>query len=121
MLLISTKRTKCFLMQNGDAPETQKKVHFCFRVMSRFFSDPAKAEENFQILDQLKDSNIWKILASLLDPNYSCHQFPVCQVGSKDLVGLILQRVSSKGTVHLGHSLVYLGICFIMTGYYAYY
>ncbi|KAK4800886.1 hypothetical protein SAY86_021373 [Trapa natans] len=65
--------------QNGDAPETQKKVQFCFRVMSRFFSDPAKAEEDFQVLDQLKDSNIWKLLANLLDPNSSCHQSSVCQ------------------------------------------
>ncbi|KAK4802635.1 hypothetical protein SAY86_000838 [Trapa natans] len=65
--------------QNGDAPETQKKVQFCFRVMSRFFSDPTKAEEDFQVLDQLKDSNIWKILTSLLDPNCSCHQSSVYQ------------------------------------------
>ncbi|KAI9161603.1 hypothetical protein LWI28_018987 [Acer negundo] len=33
-----------------------------------------KAEENFQILDQLKDANIWKILTNLLDPNISFHQ-----------------------------------------------
>ncbi|PKI66430.1 hypothetical protein CRG98_013232 [Punica granatum] len=65
--------------QNGDAPETQKKVQFCFRVMSRFFTDPAKTEENFQILDQLKDSNVWKILASLLDPNTSYGQSSLCQ------------------------------------------
>ena len=61
-------------MQDGDAPEVQKKVLFCFRVMSRSFADPTKAEENFQILDQLKDSNIWKILTSLVDPNTSFHQ-----------------------------------------------
>ncbi|KAA8519226.1 hypothetical protein F0562_013482 [Nyssa sinensis] len=66
--------------QDGDAPELQKKVLFCFRIMSRCFIDPAKAEENFQILDQLKDANIWKILTSLLDPNTS----PVQAYGYRD-------------------------------------
>lgn len=61
-------------LQDGDAPEVQKKVLFCFRIMSRSFAEPAKAEENFQILDQLKDANIWKILTNLLDPNTSFHQ-----------------------------------------------
>jgi hypothetical protein len=42
--------------------------------MSRSFAEPAKTEENFQILDQLKDVNIWKILTNLLDPNTSFHQ-----------------------------------------------
>ena len=42
--------------------------------MSRSFADPTKAEENFLILDQLKDANIWKILMNLLDPNTSFHQ-----------------------------------------------
>lgn len=60
--------------QDGDAPEIQKKVLYCFRMMSRSFADPIKAEENFQILDQLKDANIWKILTSLVDPNTSFHQ-----------------------------------------------
>ncbi|XP_048323371.1 sister chromatid cohesion protein PDS5 homolog A [Ziziphus jujuba] len=62
------------MYQDGDAPEVQKKVLFCFRIMSRSFADPAKAEENFQILDQLKDTNIWKILTNLVDPNTSFHQ-----------------------------------------------
>ncbi|KAI3466488.1 hypothetical protein Pfo_023151 [Paulownia fortunei] len=61
-------------VQEGDDTEIPKKVMFCFRVMSRCFGDPAKAEENFQILDQLKDSNIWKILMRLLDPNTSSLQ-----------------------------------------------
>ncbi|KAJ0081710.1 hypothetical protein Patl1_09599 [Pistacia atlantica] len=60
--------------QDGDAPEVQKKVLFCFRVMSRSFAEPTKAEENFQILDQLKDANVWKILTNILDPNISFHQ-----------------------------------------------
>lgn len=62
------------VMQDGDAPEIQKKVVFCFRIMSRSFADPAKAEEYFLVLDQLKDANIWKILTSLVDPNTSFHQ-----------------------------------------------
>ncbi|KAL6553181.1 hypothetical protein OROGR_007023 [Orobanche gracilis] len=60
--------------QEGDDTEIQKKVNFCFRVMSRCFGDPAKAEENFQILDQLKDSKIWKILMRLIDPDTSSLQ-----------------------------------------------
>ncbi|XP_059624884.1 sister chromatid cohesion protein PDS5 homolog A isoform X2 [Cornus florida] len=62
------------MYQDGDAPELQKKVLFCFRMMSRCFIDPAKAEENFHILDQLKDANVWKILKSLLDQNTSTLQ-----------------------------------------------
>lgn len=58
-------------MQEGDGTEIRKKVMYCFRIMSRCFKDPAKAEENFHVLDQLKDSNIWKILMQLLDPNTS--------------------------------------------------
>lgn len=61
-------------MQDGDAPEVQKKVLFCFRIISRSFADPAKAEENFQVLDQLKDANIWKILTNLVDPNTGFQQ-----------------------------------------------
>ncbi|KAK4259162.1 hypothetical protein QN277_005520 [Acacia crassicarpa] len=62
------------MSQDKDVPEVQKKILFCFRVMSRSFADPAKAEESFQILDQLKDTNIWKILTNLVDPNTSLHQ-----------------------------------------------
>ncbi|XP_020220399.1 sister chromatid cohesion protein PDS5 homolog A isoform X1 [Cajanus cajan] len=57
-----------------DIPEVQKKISFCFRVMSRSFADQVKAEESFQILDQLQDANIWKILTDLVDPNTSFHQ-----------------------------------------------
>ncbi|GLU20621.1 hypothetical protein SLE2022_368110 [Rubroshorea leprosula] len=60
--------------QDGDAPEILKKILFCFRVMSRSFSEPTKAEESFQVLDQLKDANIWKILTNLLDPKTSFSQ-----------------------------------------------
>ncbi|XP_011086272.1 sister chromatid cohesion protein PDS5 homolog B isoform X2 [Sesamum indicum] len=62
------------LSQEGDGAEIEKKVMFCCRVMSRCFTDPAKAEESFQILDQLKDSNIWKILMQLLNPDTSSVQ-----------------------------------------------
>ncbi|XP_042521110.1 sister chromatid cohesion protein PDS5 homolog A-B isoform X2 [Macadamia integrifolia] len=60
--------------QDADTTEFQKKSFICFRIMSRWFSDPAKAEESFQILDQLKDANIWKILTTLLDPSTSFQQ-----------------------------------------------
>ncbi|XP_029129811.1 sister chromatid cohesion protein PDS5 homolog A-B isoform X3 [Cajanus cajan] len=62
------------MSQDKDIPEVQKKILFCFRVMSRSFADHIKAEESFQILDQLKDANIWKILTNLVDPNTSLHQ-----------------------------------------------
>ncbi|KAH6775849.1 binding protein [Perilla frutescens var. hirtella] len=62
------------LSQEGDGTEIRKKVMYCFRVMSRCFLDPSKAEETFQVLDQLRDSNIWKVLTQLLDPNTSSAQ-----------------------------------------------
>ena len=58
----------------------QKKVILLFRVMSRFFIDPVKAEEGFLALDQLKDTNVWKSLLSLLDPNTGSHQAHAIQV-----------------------------------------
>lgn len=42
--------------------------------MSRAFSDPPKTEQNFLILDQLKDANIWKMLNNLVDPSTSIMQ-----------------------------------------------
>ncbi|KAF6166513.1 hypothetical protein GIB67_005375 [Kingdonia uniflora] len=41
--------------RDTDALEFQKNVLKSFRVMSRWFADPVKAEECFKILDQLKD------------------------------------------------------------------
>ncbi|XP_077217250.1 sister chromatid cohesion protein PDS5 homolog A-like isoform X2 [Tasmannia lanceolata] len=64
---------------DGDDPELQKRILGCFRTMSRWFSDPAKAEEGFQILNQLKDANIWKILTCLLDPDTSFQQTYTCR------------------------------------------
>ncbi|MBA0739728.1 hypothetical protein Gogos_012966, partial [Gossypium gossypioides] len=72
--------------QDTDSPDLQKKVLFGFRIMSRCFSDPVKAEESFQILDQLKDANIWRILVNLLDPNTSFHQASSGRVGCKILM-----------------------------------
>ncbi|GMH26851.1 hypothetical protein Nepgr_028694 [Nepenthes gracilis] len=60
--------------KDADLPDFQKKVVLFFRVMSRCFTDPAKAEEGFLALDQLKDANIWTILLSLVDPNTSFNQ-----------------------------------------------
>lgn len=59
--------------KDADVTDYQKKVIILFRVMSRFFTDPGKAEEGFLALDQLKDANIWKILTALLDTNTSLH------------------------------------------------
>ncbi|XP_011002359.1 PREDICTED: sister chromatid cohesion protein PDS5 homolog A-B-like isoform X2 [Populus euphratica] len=74
------------MRQDGDTPEIQKKILFCFRIMSRSFAEPAKAEENFHIVDQLKDANIWKILTNLLDPSTSFHQ--AC-TGRDDLLKIL--------------------------------
>ncbi|KAJ8770477.1 hypothetical protein K2173_017968 [Erythroxylum novogranatense] len=88
--------------QNGDVPEIQKKVLFCFRIMSRSFAEPVKAEENFQILDQLNDTNIWKILTSLLDPSTSlCQTFSSREdllkiLGEKHRLNEFLSNLSLK-------------------------
>ncbi|XP_047310711.1 sister chromatid cohesion protein PDS5 homolog A [Impatiens glandulifera] len=71
---LSLKQTN----QEND-PELQKKKLFCFRVMSRFFTDAAKGEENFQILDELTDAKIWKILTTSLDPNSTASQSLNCR------------------------------------------
>ncbi|EPS67178.1 hypothetical protein M569_07597, partial [Genlisea aurea] len=57
------------LSLEGDSTEIQKKETACFRVMSRCFADPTKAEEKFQMLNQFKGPNFWNILTQLLDPN----------------------------------------------------
>ncbi|TYI64358.1 hypothetical protein E1A91_D09G082900v1 [Gossypium mustelinum] len=75
--------------QDTDSPDLQKKVLFGFRIMSRCFSDPVKAEESFQILDQLKDANIWRILVNLLDPNTSFHQ---ASSGRDDLLKILGEK-----------------------------
>lgn len=82
------------LMQDGDANEVQKKVVYSFRMMSRCFSDPAKAEENFQILDQLKDANVWKILKILLDPTTTTSQASNSRVRKKIQVRFVSWPIS---------------------------
>ncbi|KAI3718580.1 hypothetical protein L6452_19457 [Arctium lappa] len=62
------------MYKDSDASEVQKKVTPCIRLMSHCFVDPIKAEADLQLLDQLKDANIWKILTTLLDPNTSSLQ-----------------------------------------------
>ncbi|KAG2605958.1 sister chromatid cohesion protein PDS5 homolog A-like isoform X3 [Panicum virgatum] len=54
-------------LSQEDAPDLQKRIVGCFRSMSRSFSDPAKCEENLNMLHQLKDDNIWKLFTNLLD------------------------------------------------------
>lgn len=70
----NTSQNQYFFKKQEDAPELQKRISGCFRTMSRSFSEPTKADEGFQILNQLKDVNIWKILTSILDPCTSFHQ-----------------------------------------------
>ncbi|XP_074271941.1 sister chromatid cohesion protein PDS5 homolog A isoform X2 [Silene latifolia] len=70
-----------------DATDNQKKVILLFRVMSRFFVDPAKAEEGFLALDQVKDANIWRILPALLDPTTSFHQARASQDELLEILG----------------------------------
>ncbi|XP_024988327.1 sister chromatid cohesion protein PDS5 homolog B-like isoform X2 [Cynara cardunculus var. scolymus] len=62
------------MYKDGDASELLKKVTHGIRLMSHSFVDPIKAEADLQLLDQLKDVNIWKILTTLLDPNTSSLQ-----------------------------------------------
>ncbi|KAL6567565.1 hypothetical protein OROGR_001233 [Orobanche gracilis] len=62
------------LPEEGDGVEAQKKLMFCFRDMSRCFTDPAEAEENFLILDQLKNSEILEHFEKLLDANTTSQQ-----------------------------------------------
>lgn len=47
----------------------EKQILSCFKTMSLSFKDPAKAEESFQKLHQMKDIIIWKALTCLLDPS----------------------------------------------------
>ncbi|KAL9237009.1 hypothetical protein vseg_011602 [Gypsophila vaccaria] len=67
---LSLKQTN----KDTDVLDYHKKVILLFRVMSRFFVDPTKAEEGFLAFDQLKDANIWRIFLTLLEPTTSLHQ-----------------------------------------------
>lgn len=105
-------------MQDGEGPEIQKKVTYCLRIMSRLFADPAKAEENFQILDQLKDVNIWKILSSLIDPKTSFHQACSSRVRIKMLAQMLLSltKLCVCVCVFFSHETVFLDGFFLLAG-----
>lgn len=104
-------------MQDGEGPEIQKKVTYCLRIMSRLFADPAKAEENFQILDQLKDVNIWKILSSLIDPKTSFHQACSSRVRIKMLAQMLLSLTKLCVYVFFfSHETVFLDGFFLLAG-----
>ncbi|KAI3765368.1 hypothetical protein L2E82_15400 [Cichorium intybus] len=60
--------------KDSDASELQKKTTLSVRFMSQCFVDPIKTEADFQILNQLKDDNIFKILTTLVDPTTSSLQ-----------------------------------------------
>ncbi|CAK8531255.1 unnamed protein product [Lathyrus sativus] len=75
--------------QDKENLEVQKKIAFCFRVMSRSFANPTEAEESFQILDQLNDTTIWKILTNLVDPNTSFHQ---TRIYKDDLIKILGEK-----------------------------
>uniref|UniRef100_A0A1D1Z6W4 Sister chromatid cohesion protein PDS5 B n=1 Tax=Anthurium amnicola TaxID=1678845 RepID=A0A1D1Z6W4_9ARAE len=75
--------------QDSHAPELYKRLSGSFRNMPRLFGDPAKAEESFQILNQLKDANIWKILTNLLDP---CTSFRQAWTARDDLLRILGEK-----------------------------
>ncbi|KAF6145104.1 hypothetical protein GIB67_013455 [Kingdonia uniflora] len=90
--------------QDTDAPEFQKKVLHSFRVMSRWFADPVKAEECFKILDQLKDANIWKMLTNLLDPDTSFQQAWTIRVDLLQILGEKHKLYDFLGTLSVKYS-----------------
>ncbi|KAJ0986872.1 hypothetical protein J5N97_005228 [Dioscorea zingiberensis] len=75
--------------QEGGTVDLQKKISACIRSMCRLFNDPVKSEESFQILNQLKDMNIWKLLTSLLDP---CTSFRQAWTFRDDLLKILGER-----------------------------
>ncbi|MQM03150.1 hypothetical protein Taro_035926 [Colocasia esculenta] len=75
--------------QDSDAPELYKRISGSFKTMSRLFTDPAKTEESFQILNQLKDANIWKILTYLLEP---CTSFDQAWTYRGDLLRILGEK-----------------------------
>ncbi|XP_062146859.1 sister chromatid cohesion protein PDS5 homolog B isoform X2 [Alnus glutinosa] len=52
--------------ENGSE-ETQNRIKASIMKMAAFFPDPSKAEDSFHKLNQMKDNNTFKTLASLLD------------------------------------------------------
>ncbi|KAF3776312.1 Sister chromatid cohesion PDS5-like protein A-B [Nymphaea thermarum] len=75
--------------QDKDTTDILERTSGCIRTLARSFKDPAKAEEDFQTLNQLKDNNVWKILTSLLDTNTSTTQ---ALKGRDDLLKILGDR-----------------------------
>ncbi|KAI4311859.1 hypothetical protein MLD38_036722 [Melastoma candidum] len=75
------------MYQGGDVQEIHQKSMFCFKIMSRFFFNPEKAEENFQALDQIEDTNLWNVLSSLLNPDTSFNQSHVFRSELQNILG----------------------------------
>ncbi|XP_031479446.1 sister chromatid cohesion protein PDS5 homolog A-like isoform X2 [Nymphaea colorata] len=75
--------------QDKDTTDILERTSGCIRTLARSFKDPAKAEEDFQTLNQLKDNNVWKILTSLLDTSTSTAQ---ALKGRDDLLKILGDR-----------------------------
>jgi len=71
----------------------EKQILSCFKTMSLSFKDPAKAEENFQTLHQMKDIIIWKALACLIDPSRTFVQAQATYID-------MLERLGDKHPQH---------------------
>lgn len=76
-------------LKEDDSQDNQKKLQICCKGMLSSFVDPAKAEEEFQKLNQLKDNNLLKDLAGLLDPNTTLSQ-------SQIIRDELLERIGEK-------------------------
>ncbi|KAI4371180.1 hypothetical protein MLD38_019446 [Melastoma candidum] len=75
------------MYQSGDVQEIHQKAMFCFKIMSRFFFNPEKAEENFQALDQIENTNLWNVLVTLLNPDTSFNQSHACRNELLNILG----------------------------------
>ncbi|XP_059435125.1 sister chromatid cohesion protein PDS5 homolog B isoform X2 [Corylus avellana] len=53
--------------KENSSEEIQNKIKASIMKMAAFFPDPSKAEDSFHKLNQMKDNNTFKTLASLLD------------------------------------------------------
>jgi predicted CopG family antitoxin len=54
-------------VQENGSEEIQNRIKASIMKMAAFFPDPSKAEDSFHKLNQMKDNNTFKTLASLLD------------------------------------------------------
>ncbi|KAG0495215.1 hypothetical protein HPP92_006209 [Vanilla planifolia] len=74
-----------------NVSELQKRLSASIRIMSRLFHDATKAEEGFQMLNQLKDLNVWKLLSILLDASTDFSQAWSCR---EELLKILGERHS---------------------------